>query len=65
MERNENGKRRGRSEVTATPWALGDWRSRMERAAQQNARELAPLHRTIAKMAHMLETQTAQQQTQW
>jgi hypothetical protein len=33
MERNENGKRR-RSEVPATPWALADWSSRMEGAAQ-------------------------------
>jgi hypothetical protein len=29
MEKNENGMRR-QSEVTATVWALGDWRSRME-----------------------------------
>jgi hypothetical protein len=34
MERNENGKRSRRSEVPAAAWALGDWRSRMERAAQ-------------------------------
>jgi len=65
LERNENRKRRRRSEVPATAWALGDWRSRMERAAQQRARELAQLHRTITKMAHMLETQTALQETQW
>jgi hypothetical protein len=43
MERNENGKWR-RSEVPATAWARGDWRSRIERAAQQQARELAQLH---------------------
>jgi len=64
MERNENGKRR-RSEVPATAWALGDWRSRMVRAAQQQARELAQLHRTITKMANMLETHTALQEAQW
>jgi len=64
MERNENGKRK-RREVPATAWALGDWRSRMERAAQQQARELAQLHRTIAKMANMLETHTALQEAQW
>jgi hypothetical protein len=64
MERNENGKRRW-SEVPATAWALGDWRSRMERAAQQQACELAQLHRTIAKMANMLETHTALQEAQW
>jgi hypothetical protein len=37
----------------------------MECAAQQQARELAELHRTIAKMANMLETQTALQEMQW
>jgi hypothetical protein len=57
MERNEHGMQRRRSEVWANAWALGDWRSRMERPAQQQARELAQLHRTIAKMANMLETQ--------
>jgi len=64
MERNENGKWK-RSEVPATAWALRDWRSRMERAAQQQARELAQLHRIIAKMANMLETHTALQEAQW
>jgi hypothetical protein len=64
MERNENGKQ-GWSEVRATAWALSDWRSRMERAAQQQARELAQLHRTIAKMANMLETHTALQEALW
>jgi len=65
MERNENAKRRRGSDVPATAWALGDWRSRMERAAQQQARELAQLHRTIAQMENMLETQTPLQETQW
>jgi len=37
----------------------------MECAAQQQARELAQLHKTIAKMANMLETQTALQESQW
>ena len=65
MERNENGKRRRRSEAQATSLAPGDWRSRMERAAQQQAREIAQLHRTIAKMANMLDAQTALQEAQW
>jgi len=38
MERNENGKRRRRSEAPAT---AVDWRSRMERATQQQARKIA------------------------
>jgi len=37
----------------------------MERAAHQQTRELAQLHRTIAKMANMLETQAALQEAQW
>jgi len=65
MERHENGKWRWRSEVPATTWALGDWRSRVKRAAQQQACKLAQLHRTIAKMAKMLETHTALQEAQW
>jgi len=65
LERNQNGKRRRRNEVPATAWALGDWRSRMERAAQQQASELAQLHRTIAKMANMVERHTALQEGQW
>jgi hypothetical protein len=63
MERNENGNHR-RSEVPATAWALGDWRSLKEREAQQQARELAQLHPTIATMANTLETHTALQEGQ-
>jgi len=37
MERNENGKRRRRSEAPATP---SDWRRRMERTMRQQAQEL-------------------------
>jgi len=64
MGRNENVKRR-RSELLATAWALGDWRSFMECAVQHLARELAQLHRTIAKMANMLETHNELQEAQW
>jgi len=65
MERNENGKRKKRSEVLATAWAHGDWKSRMEPTAQQEAHELAELHRTIANIVTMLQTQTALQEAQW
>jgi hypothetical protein len=65
MERTENRKQRRRSEVPAAAWALGDWRSRMERAAQQQARKLAQLHRTVPKMANMLEAHTALQEVLW
>ena len=59
IERNENGKRRRRSEVPTAAWAVGGWRSRMDRVAQQQTRELAQLLRTVAKMANVLETHTA------
>jgi hypothetical protein len=65
MERNENGKRRRRSEAPATALAPRDWRSRMERAAQQQAHEIAQRHRTIPMMANMLDAQTALQEVQW
>ena len=65
MQRNVNRKRRRSSDVPAAARALGDRRSRMERAAQQQASELAQLHRTVAKMANMLETHTAPQEAQW
>jgi len=64
-ERNDKGKRRMKSEALVSGMGPGDWRSRMERTAQQQARKLAQLHRTIAKMAIMLETQTALQEAQW
>ena len=63
-ERNENGKRR-RSETPAAAMSPGDWRSRMDRTVQQQACELAQLHRTVTMMATMLGTQTALQETQW
>jgi hypothetical protein len=64
-ERKVKGKRRRRSEVPAAVWPLREWTSRMERAAQQQARELAQLHRTVAKMPIMLETHTEPQEAQW
>jgi hypothetical protein len=42
-ERNENGKRRRRSEVPVSAVGHGNWRSRMERTAQPQSRELAQL----------------------
>jgi hypothetical protein len=65
MERNKNGNQRRRSKVPATAWAVGDRRSRMECAAPPQARELAELHRTIPKMAIMLETHSELQEVQW
>ena len=62
--KKENGKQR-RSEVPATTWAIRDWRSHMGRAAQQQARELEKLHRTITQMANILETHTALPKGQW
>jgi len=59
MGSTEKTKRRWRSEVPATAWALEDWRSHMEQVAQQKARKLPQLHQTITKMANMVETHTA------
>jgi len=65
MERNGNGKRRRRSEVPAAAWAVGNWSSHTVRAAQLEACELAQLHRTVSKMANMLEAHTALQEAKW
>lgn len=65
LERNMNGKLRRRNEALESVVGPGDWRSRMERTAQQQARELPQLHRTVAKMALMTVTLTALQEGQW
>jgi len=44
MEKNENGRRRSRSEALAAP---SDWRSRMERTIRQQAQELMQMHRRV------------------
>jgi hypothetical protein len=55
MERNKHEMQRS-SEVLATGWPLGDWRSRIGRAAWQDSRELAQQDRTITQMATLPET---------
>jgi hypothetical protein len=62
MVMNENGQQRRRSKAMANVLV---WRSRMEPAAQQQAGEVAQLHRTITKMVIMLNAQTELQQAQW
>jgi len=62
MERNENGKRRRRSEAPVTP---SDWRSRMERTMQQQAQELTQLHRTVGHLTNLVQVQAAREDTQW
>jgi hypothetical protein len=62
MERNENGKRRRRSEAPATP---SDWRSRMERAMRQQAQELTQLHRTVGHLTNLVQAQAARDEAQW
>ena len=61
MERNENGKRRRRSEAPAAP---SDWRSRMERTIRQQAQELTQLHRTVGQLANLVEARAAREQAQ-
>jgi hypothetical protein len=62
MERNENGKRRRRSEAPATP---SDWRSRMERTMRQQAQELTQLHRTVGHLTNLVQAQAACEEAQW
>jgi len=62
---NENGKQRRMSEAPETAMALGDRRSHMDSAALQQTRKLAQLHRTIAKLANMLEMQSALREALW
>jgi hypothetical protein len=61
MERNENGKRRRRSEAPASP---SDWRSRMERTIRQQAQELTQLHRTVGHLANLVEARAAREEAQ-
>jgi len=65
MERNDNRNWTRRCVVPATKWAHEDQRSHMERPAQQQARELAQLHRTVAIMVNKLKKPTTLQVTQW
>jgi len=65
MERNENGKRRRRSEAVATAVDPSDWRSRMERTMRQQAQELTQLHRTVGHLTNLLEAQAAREEAQW
>jgi hypothetical protein len=62
MERNENGKRRKRSEAPATH---RDMRSRMERTMRQQVQELTQLHRTIGHLMNLVQVQAAREESQW
>jgi len=62
MERNEKANWR---RTSVAPVNAGDWRSRMDRAAQQEARDLTQLRRTISKIANMLDAHTALPEGQW
>jgi len=61
MERNENGKRRRRSEGPAAP---RDWRSHMERTIRMQAQELTQLHRTVGHLANLVEPRAAREEAQ-
>jgi hypothetical protein len=61
MERNENGKRRRRSEAPPAP---SDWRSRMQRTIQQQAQDLTQLHRTVGHLANQVEARAAHEEAQ-
>jgi len=61
MERNENGKRRRRSEAPAAP---SDWRSCIERTIRLQAQELTQLHRTVGHLANLWEVPAAREEAQ-
>jgi hypothetical protein len=61
MERNENGKRRGRSEAPAAP---SDWGSRMERTLWQQAQELTQPHPTVGHPANLVEARATREEEQ-
>jgi len=62
---NDHGNWRRMREALVPAVGPGGWGSRMDRTAQQQACELAQLHRSNAKIANMLETQTALQEAPW
>jgi outer membrane biosynthesis protein TonB len=61
MERNENRKRRKRSEAQAAP---SDWKNHMERTIQQQAQELTKLHRTVGHLANLVKARAACEEAQ-
>jgi len=65
LERNENRKRRWKSEAPATALAPNDWRSRMERTMRQQAQELTQLHLTVGHLTNLLQAQAARKAAQW
>jgi len=61
----ENENRWRRSKALARALGHEDRSHRVQRMSQQQARKLAQLHPTIAKMANMFEKHTAQLEVQW
>jgi hypothetical protein len=62
MQRNENGKRKKRSEAPAAP---SNWRSHMERTMREQTQELTQLHRTVGHLTHLVVGQAAREEAQW
>jgi len=60
MDKNENRKRRRRSEALAP----SKWSSCMERTMQQKAQELMQLHRTVGHLTNLVEAQAACEEAQ-
>jgi hypothetical protein len=63
-ERNKNGKRL-MNETSEPVSILLDRRSRIERTARQQARDVSQLHQIIDRMARMLEAHVAREEVQW
>jgi len=62
MERNGNRKWRRKSDAPVAP---SDWRSRMERTIRQQAQDAMQLHRTVGRLANLLEAWAAREEAQW
>jgi hypothetical protein len=62
MVRNENGKRRRRSQALATPSV---WRSCMERTMRQQVQEQTQVHRTVGHLTNLWQAQAAREEAQW
>jgi len=65
MERNENRKRRWKSEAPPSALAHSEWQSCMERTMSKQAQELTQLHRTVGHLTILLQAQAACKEAQW
>jgi len=65
MVGNKNRKQRQSNETPANASAPSDWRSRIERTMPQQAKKRMKLHRTVGRLANLLEARAAREEAQW